>query len=217
MPFPRDYVWHEKYWTRERVIAALKRAAAELRGPVPCSDDEWNVIKKGRMDWPPAARIYEYFGSMPRGWIAAGVKKNRISMLNQDWDEDEVSFLLDFAGTLKLEDIGKKLKRDYGAIRGQLRKIGIKARDNQGFLSAAQVAKEYTTSYTRVCNLLNSGVLPGRYDALRNRWEVDGTKLDEFKEILTAPRRTHKTHPVDMGDYYQRYGIKRTNGVRVEV
>jgi hypothetical protein len=217
MKFPSGYVWHQKYWTRERVIAALKRAAVEIPGDLPCSDDEWNVIKKGRLDWPPAARIYEYFGSMPRGWIAAGVKKNRISMLTQAWDDDEISYLLDFAGIQKLEDIGKKLNRNYGAVRGQLRKIGIKARDNQGFLSAAQVAKEYTTSYSRVRKLLVDGTIPAQFDALRNRWEVDGIELGKYKDILTAPRRTHKTHPVDVGDYYQRYGIKRINGVRVKV
>jgi hypothetical protein len=199
------------------VLAALKSAAAEIKGKLPCCDDQWNAIKKGRMDYPPAPRIYEYFGSMPRAWTAAGADSKRISMHNQDWSADEIIYVEDHAGIEKLETIGRKLHRNYNAVRGQLRVLGITARANQGYMSAAEVAKEYKTSYHRVCTLLNTGVLPGHFDKVRNRWEVDGMQLDKYEAILRAPRMTYKTRPVDMGDYAQRYGIRRINGKRVEV
>jgi hypothetical protein len=108
-------------------------------------------------------------------------------------------------------DIGKNLGRTYGAVRKQLQILGTRARDAEGYLSAAQLSKEFNCSCHRLRTLLNDGAIKGAvYDKTRNRWKIDPIFINaETEAKLRAPRRTHKTHPLDVGDYYQRYGIVR--------
>ncbi len=211
MPFP-NWIGKKRFWTRERVLFALVEAAEEIKGILPCSDDSWNTIKKGRLDWPPVSRIYFYFHSMARAWLATGVPMTRITLKNVEWTPAEDEYLLEKAGSLTLRCISVKLGRSYPATRTRLnKKYGVAARYNQGYLSAAELAKEYNCSYTRIRQALAKGKIKGRFDGLRNRWQIDLNDLTpEEKEILTRPKRTHKSYPTDMGDYYSRYGLKRT-------
>lgn len=209
MPYPNWIGGRNRYWMRERVIEALASAAAEIKGNLPCLDRDYSRIKKGRLDWPPATRILEYFGAMSRGWLAAGADKKRVSLHNVKWTEDEIEYLFTWAGIHTLQSIAEHLRRTYNACRGQLRDKTA-SRHNQGYLSAAEIAKEYDCSYTRVRQLLTSGVLRGEYDSLRNRWDVAPEDITpEVLIRLTAPKRTHKSVPTDKGDYYCRHGLFR--------
>jgi len=150
MPFP-NYIGKKRFWTRERVLSALVEAAKEIKGSLPCSDREWNKRKKGRLDWPTSTRILFYFHGIARGWLAAGVSKERLSLKNLKWTRDEDGYLLDKAGTLTLKVIASRLGRSYGATRTRLNKnYGIASRVNQGYLSAAELAKEYSCSCHRI-------------------------------------------------------------------
>ena len=211
MPFP-NYIGKRRFWTRERVIAALAAAAQEIKGPLPCLDANYNRLKKGRLDWPTSHRILEYFGAMARAWVAVGTPMRRVSMRNLDWTPEEKEFLLNHAGKMQLKNIAKKLGRSYPAVRKELQAFNIRARDNEGYLSAAQMAKELPCSCDRLRRLLNDGLVPrARFDKIRNRWKIDPIVITpELRAKLTAPRRTHKTWPLDVGDYYARYGITRS-------
>jgi len=188
----------------------LAVAAGEIEGPLPCLDASYSRIKKGHLDWPPATRVLEYFGAMARGWLVAGEPLSRVSFHNVPWTEEERTYLLEYAGNHTLKRIAQKLGRSYGAVRGQLRIKKIASRHNQGYLSAATLAKEYNCSCHRIRQALAEGKIKGRYDRLRNRWQIDLIDLTpEAKEILTRPKRTHKTYPTDLGDYYTRYGLSR--------
>lgn len=204
---------NKRYWTRERVVEGLRRAAAEIRGPLPCGDSAYNRLKKGRMDWPPASRVLGYFHAMARGWLAAGARPSRVSLHNQDWTASEVEYLLEHAGTKTLKAIGRALHRPPSAVRSKLGSKGLrlKARTIQGYLSAAEIAKEYRCPYHRVRDLLISGRLKGRYDRVRNCWRVDSVDLTaDVQSLLRAPKtQSYKAVPPDMGDYYERYGIRR--------
>jgi hypothetical protein len=199
------------YWTRERVLEGLRLAAAEL-DPLPTSSDVYNRLKKGRMDWPTAAKVIEHFGSMAHGWLAAGVSRRRVQLTNSRWTAEEDEYLLTVAGTVRLTDIARTLNRSYPAVRSRLgAKHGLRARQNQGYLTAAEMAKEYHCSYHRLLTLLAEGVVRGKYRQKLHRWEIDPADVsDEAIHLLREPRRTHKTMPLDVGDYYQRYGIRRT-------
>lgn len=210
------------FWTRERVLDALKTAIDEIDGPLPCSDRAWYKVKRYRYDLPSLPRMYKYFGSIAQAWVAAGADPRRVTLLNTDWSEEDELYLMERAGIDTIEAIGKHLGRSYGSVRKRLQAMGITARGNQGMFSAAEIAKEYNCSYSRVCDLLAAGTLPGKYDRVRNRWEVDVMNITpDIEELLRKPRRSHKDWPIDRGDYYRRYGIKRTviDGklVRVEV
>ncbi len=137
---------------------------------------------------------------------------SRVSFHNVPWTEEEREYLLTHAGSKTLEQIARRLNRTYSAMRGQLRLSGTASRHNQGFLSAAEIAKEYNCCYHRVCRMLKSGDIEGRFDKTRNRWEVDPIVLtQEVIKLLGKPRRTHKTWPLDRGDYYSRNGLCRQN------
>ena len=204
------------YWTRERVLEGLRKAAAEIEGKLPVSDREYRPLKAYK-DWPPLKRIYEYFGSVCRAWYEAGIDPSRYTLRHTEWTGDDAEHLLTYAGEKTLPEIARELHRTTGAVRRHLHEVGITARSNQGYLSAGEVAREFRCSYNRVRRMLNEGSLPGHFDKVRKRWEVEITDITpEMKALLQAPRRTHKTHPLDMGDYYQRYRIRRIKGVRVE-
>jgi hypothetical protein len=203
-----NWIGKERYWTRERVVEVLKMAAADIDGPLPCGDLLYLAMKE--LGWPPLTRIYEYFGSIARGWLNAGVDERRVALFNVPWIKTEESYLLEHAGKKSLEEIALYLRRSYGAVRRRLYKLKVKARDNQGLYSAAELAKEYNCPYHRVRDAIGSGRIPGEYDSIRHRWQVDIKKLTPAAEaILQKPKMTHKTSPPDVGDYMKRHGLYR--------
>lgn len=206
---------NKRYWTRDRVLEGLRRAAAEIPGPLPCRDATYSHLKKGRMDWPPASRVLEYFHGMARAWLAAGVEPPRVTLRNLDWTGAEVSYLLEHAGVKSLKAIGRTLHRPASAVRSKLgsKGLGLKARTMQGYLSAAEVAKEYRCPYHRVRLLLATGTLRGQFDKRRNCWRIDPAELRRaaVEALLRAPKtQSYKTVPPDVGDYYKRYNLRRT-------
>lgn len=203
-------------------MAGLVRAASEIQGQLPCRDAAYNGIKKGHLDWPTSHRVLEFFGSMARGWLAAGAPKTRISLQNINWTPTEETYLKAHAGEKTLEEIATYLRRSYGGVKTRLNKnIGISARGNQGFFSAAELAKEFGCPYHRVRTALAEGKIHGKFDRCRNRWQVDLARLTlAAKAILEAPKlHSYKNSPPDLGDYYQRYGLRRqkVNGQMVMV
>lgn len=210
MPFPNN-AGRERVWTRERVLAALAKAADEIKGPLPTSDKAWNLIKIGRYDWPPHSRIYELYHSFPKAWAAVGAA-GRVSLSFAKYTPEDDEYLLEHAGQQLLEQIARHLGRTYPSVRGRLRWLKICCRYNQGYLSAAELAKEYNCSCHRIRSALKAGKIKGRYDKKRNRWDIDLADLNPGAlAVLTAPKRTHKSFETDLGNYYQRYGLRRQN------
>lgn len=211
MPFPNYIGGKKRFWTRERVLTALTLVSREIKGPLPCCDAVYNRLKGGRLDWPTSHRILEYFDGMARAWRAVGAPMSRITMRNLDWLPEEKEYLLDHAGEVTLAVIAKRLGRSYAAVRRRLYFFHIRARDNEGYLSAAQMAKELDCSYGRLLRFLSAGMFEGAtFDGVRNRWKIDPAFISpDLSSLLTAPRVTHKTWPTDVGDYYARYGLSR--------
>jgi len=198
------------FWTRERALDALKKIVNEL-DTLPTSDDVYNILKKGRFDWPPASYIYRYFKTFPSAWTTAGAKKSRIDKASAKWTDEEDEYLLDHAGNIKLETIASYLNRTYGSVRGRLRWHNhLKARHNQGYLSAAELARYFNCSYHRVREKLQDKTIKGFKSRIRNEWQVDLADIDdEARMVLTQPKITHKETVTDVGDYDIRYGLSR--------
>ena len=210
MPYPNYIGSHRRLWTRRYVLKQLAAAAAEIRGPLPCSDRAYLVVRKGRLDWPTTGRILEYFHSMARAWLAAGAELSRVSLLNIDWTKEEEAYLLKHAGTRNLKTIAVQLRRSWPSLKRRLYELGTNARANQGYFSAAELAKEYQCPYHRIRSALIAGSIKGFYDARRNRWQVDLVDLTpEAITILQAPKGTYKTFETDVGDYDRRHNLKR--------
>ena len=208
---PPNCIGNKLLWTRDKVLDALRAAAAEIKGPLPCSDRKYLKLKTGRYDWPSPRSIYMYFGSMAAAWVAAGAGMDRVTFSNTDWKNEDIEYVRENAGTDTLKQIGNKLGRSCGAVRRVCYENNIIARGNQGWFSAAEISKEYNCPYHRVRVMLDLGILKGKYDHIRNRWEIDTSLITpDIEGLLRAPKKTHKTWPTDLGDYYKRYGIKRT-------
>jgi len=210
MPFP-NCIGHTRFWTKEKVLERLQSAMREIQGPLPCCDSTYNKLKKGRLDWPGTSRILGYFHSMARAWMAAGAPMSRVTLHNQDWTPEEEHYLLENAGILTLPKIAAHLNRSRGACRARLSKtFEITARDNHGYLSASQLAKEFNCPCHRIRKALKAGKIKGFFDPVRNRWNVDLTSLTAGAlEILTKPKDTWTNHVTDVGDYYSRHGLIR--------
>lgn len=211
-----------KVWTRGKVREALASAIHELEGILPTSDIAWTVARNGRHDWPSANRVFEYYPGMALAWQAAGADPKRISLSFAKWTEKENVYLLDNAGRDTLKAISKHLGRSYPATRARLNKwYHIRAKQNQGYLSAAALAKEFKCPYHRVRTALAEGKIRGRFDKVRNQWQIDLADLtSEALVILNQPKlSSYRTCQTDLGDYYQRYGLKRIiiNGRMVSV
>jgi len=198
------------FWNEQRVLGALREVAEELE-ILPTSDDLYNPLKKGRFEWPPACYIYRYFKTFPNAWAAAGVNKSRIDKAHAKWTEQEDEYLLEHAGNIKLKAIAKRLGRSYGSVRGRLRWHNhLKARHNQGYLSAAELAKYFGCPYQRVRKLLSAGSIKGFRSKVRNEWQVDLADIDdEARAILIRCKITHKQSPTDVGDYDIRHRLCR--------
>ena len=205
------------YWTKARVVRALRRYADANAGKLPASDHVWNRIKKGRLDLPTGGSILTLWRSMRRAWLAVGVDPSRVTALNARWSKADKAYLLEHAGTLTLERIGRNLGRSYGSVKTMIgsKGMGITARANNGYWSAAQLAKEYGTPYNRVQQLLEAGVIPAFRHPHRMTWQIDPADLNpSIMAELRKEKRTHKTTPSDLGDYRQRYGLRRVVAIR---
>lgn len=215
MLFPsHDFHGKVRYWTKERVTRALAMVADEIDGPLPCLDEEYSRLKKGHLEWPSTGRILEYYHSMARAWLAAGISMDRVTMHNQMWTPDEDEYLLQHAGRKTFEQMAKHLGRTRSAVKERLNRYhNTHARHNQGFYSAAELAKEYKCSCHRIRIALREGKIKGQYNDRLHRWEID--ILDVWASpqaliILNRPKRTWKNGETDLGDYYRRHGLKRT-------
>jgi hypothetical protein len=213
MPYP-NFCGRRRLWTRENVLVALASVMKELQGPLPCFDHDYNMLKKDRLEWPTSHRILEYFHSMGRAWLAAGANRSRVNLHNIHWLPEEDEYLLEHAGTKTLQEIADHLRRNYQAVRARLNKNhNIASRHNQGYMSAAELSKEYKCSYHRIRTALREGKIKGRFDERRNRWEIDLAEVMASpiaQIILHRPKRTHKTFQTDLGNYCERHGLKRT-------
>jgi hypothetical protein len=198
------------YWTRERTIEGLRDFARRNPGRLPSSDHVYNRLKKGHMEWPPAAWALEYFGSMANAWEAAGLPKGRIARGWEPWTQADDDFLLEHAGEMTLKQIAARLRRSWGACKRRLYDLGAgRARDVSGHLSAMQVAKEYNCPLSRVRRLIASGELPAKRVSGGNYWRIDPADCERVRAKLAAPKHSYQGRPADVGDWAQRNGVRR--------
>lgn len=201
-------------WTPERIEAALRAYVRRSSGMLPSGSDEYNALKKGDPSLPVAVTVVKRYGGISRAWLAVGAPKARVSFLGDAWTDEEVEYLLEHAGSQTLRQIEKRLHRSWSACKRKLYDLGIRARDAQGYMSASQVAAEYSCPQGRVIRLIERGVLKAHRPAGKtNLWAIDPADAKAIEAQLRAPKRTHRPengYRTDIGDYRAHYGIRRT-------
>lgn len=199
-----------RFWTRERTLDGLRDFARRNRGPLPSSDHDYSVLKKGHLEWPTATRVLEYFGTMADAWAAAGASKSRYQRGWVEWSQADDDLLLDLAGEMTLKVIAKRLGRSWSACKRRLYDLGAgRSRDVSGHLSMMQVAKEYGCPLSRVKKLVRDGVLPAKRIQGGHYWRILPEDCERVKHLLAAPKRSHTSTPPSFGDYDRRYGLRR--------
>lgn len=175
------------YWTKGRIVKALREFAAENE-QFPTSSHVYNRIKKDRLDMPTSEAILKLWPTMARAWVAVGVERSRLTMLNTRWSRAEKAFLLEHAGTLRLKDIARRLNRSEASVKTMLgsKGLGIKARENQGWLSASRVAKEYACPKSRVYRLIAQGYLKATRDPHRKSWRIDPAAVEKARHLFNG-------------------------------
>lgn len=94
------------------------------------------------------------------------------------------------------------------AARIRLRRLGEGSlRTADGMLSMAAVAVEYSTPISRVRRLVRTGRLPATRST-SGQLRIDPGDCEAVRAQLTAPKRTWRASPPDVGDYAQRYGLR---------
>lgn len=107
------------------------------------------------------------------------------------WTEEEDEILLKRAGVATLPRIANELGRTVNACHGRLKRLGCVARQESGYLSAEEVAREYGCSKRRVVRLVRSKRLPARRILTtaggQKRWLIDPADLPPVEHELLAP------------------------------
>ena len=178
-----------RYWTRERCIEVLRQLTRKISGPLPANQHTYNAMKRGKL-WPPARRLVEYFGTIAQAWLAAGVPRSHIDRKRQPWSDKEKDYLLDHAGAIPLTELAARLDRTYSGVRTMLGSKGfkLKARENQGYLSALKAAHELNLPYWTVLSLIQLGLLRSRYSAPLHRHLIDPMDVERFRKGPLMPR-----------------------------
>lgn len=205
MPWPSMWENHgcHRQWTRDRVLQQLAVAASEIEGALPTSSTYYSRLRSGKLHWPGAHRTLEYFGTMATAWRATGASSDRVTELSRHWSQGEIDYLLDNAGSLRLTTIAKQLNRTYQAVRVMMgsKGFGLRARWNQGFLSAANVADEYDVSVNRVMSMCQRGLIKGaRRHPFRMQWSIPPESLTP--EVLAELREWHRQMTCRRGHRY---------------
>jgi excisionase family DNA binding protein len=122
-PYP-----HRTWWTRERVVAALRRWHREY-GTAPTSTEEWQRLTKGIGGRAPQDRpfpsfygVLRYFRTFPEAWTAAGVDVGRFE---QEWTPLEDWYLREGAGFLTRKELAADLQRTPEAVHRRLYDLGL--------------------------------------------------------------------------------------------
>lgn len=115
------------WWTRERVIAGMKRFYADT-GRVVLSTEAWieetrNPHVKGpARRYPSFYGVLRYFTSFRDAWAACGIETDR---LHEDWTEIEDWYLREAIGIIPRAQIGRDLHRSDGAVKRRIYDLGL--------------------------------------------------------------------------------------------
>ncbi|MGM0876484.1 MAG: DNA-binding protein [Bacillota bacterium] len=101
-------------------------------------------------------------------------------MTRRNWTEEEIDFLKDNVGKMKIETISKKLNRSEPSIQNKLKRLGI---------SNTKAQTGYLTTY-ELANLVQK-------DATSIRGWITRHGLKSTKKITHSLRQFHFIHPED--------------------
>jgi hypothetical protein len=198
---------HRTWWTRERVLAGLRRFHQE-HGLAPTSTEEWHRLTghrgaRGggsgtRRRYPSFSGVLRYFATFRQAWTAAGIDTGRAM---ESWSELEDWYLREGAGLIPRAELARDLQRTPDAVHRRLYDLGIHAYQRWGWTlhrveRVAQVPRHVLQTYLdrgdlpylRGCKVVF--VDPGDLVVVREiDWDNPPAELEEAARLEAPPWR----------------------------
>ena len=159
-----------QYWTRDEVIAGLKRFYADFGCcPVyaeytekisfsPKHDKRGNLSPTGAYGkYPGFLSIRKFFGSMREAWTAAGFEVNKHW---EEWTPLEDWFAVESCGILPRAEVAEILKRTVPAVKRRLYDLGRITANTRWGMSISRAEKLLEVSSATLRKYINHGALP---------------------------------------------------------
>ena len=165
LPRVRPTAPRRTWWTRERVLAGLRRFHAE-HGVVPTSTEEWHRLtaRRGARGGGPGAHrpypsfygVLRYFPTFRQAWSAAGVLIDRAM---ESWTELDDWYVREGTGLIPRRELARDLQRSADAVHRRLYDLGLHSYQRWGWTlhrveRVAQVPRHVLQTY------LDRGDLP---------------------------------------------------------
>ncbi len=130
----RRNVSRRVWWTRERVLAGLRRFYREHHA-APTNCDEWAALTMShtlppRRPYPCHATIFRYFPTLRQAWAAAGIRTDR---QHEDFTPEEHWYLREAAGLVSRKEMARDLRRTPQAVKTYLHQYGLHSYQMQGW------------------------------------------------------------------------------------
>lgn len=146
------------WWTRERVLAGLRRFHQD-RGLAPVSSGEWHRLTARRgghgggpgthRPYPSLHGVLRYFASFRQAWAAAGIDVGRCE---EAWAETDDWYLREGAGLISRVELARDLQRTPDAVHRRLYDLGLNSYQRWGWTlhrieRVAQVPRHVLQTY----------------------------------------------------------------------
>lgn len=155
------------WWTRERVIEALRRFYREFK-TAPTATDEWQRLTAGTAvsqhgvgnPYPSSYGVLKHFANFRAAWRAAGVKPPRcVPNTSEAWTADEDWFLAEAIGILTRVEIAAYLERTPEAVHRRIYDLGLNTRTARGW-TAHRLARATGVTQQTIRTYMERGELP---------------------------------------------------------
>lgn len=197
---------YRKYWTRERVHAALRAYALAHPGRLPRGTPAWNEITRGDPTLPTSGRILQLYGALGNAWrevLGDLDARYRVPLAWVRWTPEEDAFIEQHVGRLSMREIAERLGRTESSLRQHARRaLNITPQLAREWWSPAEVAEHFGCPVSRVYYLVWRGILPARRDGrvridprflpgiasdYDRRSVADPVRLDAIERALREP------------------------------
>lgn len=208
MTYKKNSFRRNRWWTRERVVAALKRFYEEYGFMPTCQDDYQErrkftgIVRAGRVStlgweqkYPSAGTVLNYFPTMRAAWEAAGFECDRAY---QEWSPIEDWFIIESCGILPRKETAELLRRSEFAVKRRLYDLGRITANTRWGISLTRAETLLKISQSVISRYIKHGIIPvfrGNKNIYLNPAdlmkieEFDWSRVSEFPELEAVVRK----------------------------
>jgi hypothetical protein len=153
------------WWSRERVLAGLRRFYRE-QGVAPTATDDYHAMvrtqaKGPRRRYPSAQAVLSHFRTFRDAWEAVGIVTNRYW---EEWSAVEDWYIREAIGFLGRTEIAADLRRSPDAVHRRVYDLGLDTRTAHGWSPNRVFCACRNAGITEwaIHQYIKKGILPAR-------------------------------------------------------